>query len=57
MFTIMLIEDDETLSQEVKERLSQWSYNVVGVVDFGNVFEEFTVSKPDLVIIDIQLPK
>ncbi|TMN22956.1 response regulator transcription factor [Lentibacillus cibarius] len=57
MFTIMLIEDDETLSQEVKERLSQWSYNVVGVVDFGNVLEEFTVSKPDLVIIDIQLPK
>ncbi len=57
LFTIMLIEDDETLSQEVKERLSQWSYNVVGVVDFGNVLEEFTVSKPDLVIIDIQLPK
>ncbi|RYG71506.1 response regulator transcription factor [Lentibacillus lipolyticus] len=57
MFTIMLIEDDETLSQEVKERLSQWSYNVVGIVDFDNVLEEFTVNKPDLVIIDIQLPK
>ncbi|WP_240377175.1 response regulator transcription factor [Bacillus piscicola] len=57
MFTIMLVEDDETLFQEVKDRLSQWSYRVDGVMDFGNVLEEFTENKPDLVIIDIQLPK
>ncbi len=53
----MLVEDDETLFQEVKDRLSQWSYRVDGVMDFGNVLEEFTENKPDLVIIDIQLPK
>lgn len=57
VFTIMLIEDDQTLFQEVKERLTQWSYKVAGVTNFSNVFQEFTEIKPDLVIIDIQLPK
>lgn len=53
----MLIEDDQTLFEEVKERLTQWSYQVQGVQDFSNVLQEFTEIKPDLVIIDIQLPK
>ena len=53
----MLIEDDATLFSEIKERLAQWSYNVYGVQDFDQVFQEFTAIKPDLVIIDIQLPK
>ncbi|MFD2043469.1 response regulator transcription factor [Ornithinibacillus salinisoli] len=57
MFKIMLIEDDTTLFQEIKERLSQWSYHVQGISDFAHVIEEFTTNKPDLVIIDIQLPK
>ncbi|AXI01355.1 DNA-binding response regulator [Sporosarcina sp. PTS2304] len=57
MFTILLIEDDITLFEEVKERLTQWSYEVVGIQDFSNVLQEFTHSKSDLVIIDIQLPK
>ncbi|WP_020154347.1 response regulator transcription factor [Caldibacillus debilis] len=57
MFKILLIEDDATLFQEIKERLSQWSYDVRGIRDFGRVMEEFSEIKPDLVIIDIQLPK
>ncbi|WP_114495482.1 response regulator transcription factor [Fontibacillus phaseoli] len=57
MFKIMLIEDDITLFHEIKERLVQWSYDVYGVKDFSKVLQEFTDFKPDLVIIDIQLPK
>lgn len=57
LFTIMLIEDDQTLFEEIKERLTQWSYSVAGIEDFANVVQEFTEIKPDLVIIDIQLPK
>lgn len=34
-----------------------WSYEVFGIGDFSRVLEEFTEIKPDLVIIDIQLPK
>ncbi|NQD69037.1 response regulator transcription factor [Bacillus haikouensis] len=57
MFRILLIEDDTTLFNEIKNRLSQWQYQVQGIEDFGRVMEEFSVFKPDLVVIDIQLPK
>ena len=57
MFKILLIEDDVTLFREIQERLGQWSYDVCGVKDFHNVMDTFTNLKPELVIIDIQLPK
>ncbi|MFC7371452.1 response regulator transcription factor [Fictibacillus iocasae] len=57
MFKLLLIEDDATLFSEIQDRLQQWSYAVHGIQDFGNVLQEFTTVKPDLVIIDIQLPK
>ncbi|MFB6466339.1 response regulator transcription factor [Cytobacillus sp. Hz8] len=57
MFKLLLIEDDRTLFQEIKERLSGWSYDVYGIHDFSKVLEEFSTIKPDLVIIDVQLPK
>jgi OmpR family two-component system bacitracin resistance response regulator BceR len=53
----LLIEDDTTLFHEIRDRLSQWSYDVYGINDFSKVIQEFTDIKPDLVIIDIQLPK
>lgn len=56
LFKILLVEDDKTLFQEIKERLSQWSYEVYGVSNFHHVISDFTVIKPDLVILDIQLP-
>jgi len=57
LFKILIIEDDKTLFREVKERLGQWSFNVSGVHDFHNVMESFAAFQPDLVIIDVQLPK
>ncbi|HEY4554493.1 MAG TPA: response regulator transcription factor [Bacillaceae bacterium] len=57
MFKLLLIEDDVTLFKEIKERLSSWSYDVYGIKDFSRVLQEFVEVKPDLVIIDIQLPK
>lgn len=57
MFKILLIEDDATLFQEIKERLSQWDYEVHGITDFDQVMKAFTSVAPDLVIIDIQLPR
>lgn len=57
MFKLLLIEDDATLFHEIKDRLSQWSYDVYGITDFSKVLQEFTDIKPDLVVIDIQLPK
>ncbi|MBM7654379.1 response regulator transcription factor [Neobacillus cucumis] len=57
MFKLLLIEDDEILFNEIKERLAGWSYDIYGIDDFSQVMQEFTRVKPDLVIIDIQLPK
>lgn len=57
MFKLLLIEDDASLFHEIRDRLTGWSYDVYGISDFGNVMQEFTAIKPDLVIIDIQLPK
>lgn len=57
LFKLMLIEDDETLFKEIKDRFTQWSYDVYGIEDFGLVMEQFIAIKPDLVVIDIQLPK
>ncbi len=57
LFKLLLIEDDVTLFNEIRDRLSQWSYEIYGITNFGHVMEEFTATKPHLVIIDIQLPK
>lgn len=57
LFKLLLIEDDASLFDEIQDRLSQWSYEVFGIHDFNNVMDEFISVKPDLVIIDIQLPK
>jgi len=57
LFTLLLIEDDVCLFNELKERLEQWSYDVHGVSDYAQVMKDFTHVEPDLVIIDIQLPK
>lgn len=57
MVKLLLIEDDKILFNEIKDRLTSWSYEVYGITDFNKVIEDFIEIKPDLVIIDIQLPK
>src|SRR5690606_36015045 len=57
MFKLLIIEDDWTVFQELKDRLTQWSYDVYGIDDFNHVMDTFQKVNPELVIIDIQLPK
>lgn len=54
---ILLVEDDNTLFQELKKELEQWDFNVVGVKDFSHVMETFETFNPEIVILDVQLPK
>lgn len=56
MFKLLLIEDDATLFQEIRERLTAWGYEVHGVEHFGQVMQDYARISPDLVLIDIQLP-
>lgn len=57
MTKIFIIEDDRTLMDELKERFQEWDYKVFGVTDFSNVMQDFVEVEPELVIIDITLPK
>lgn len=54
--TIFIIEDDTLLLDALKDGLSQWSYRVGYPSDFSKVIEDFIALRPQLVIIDIQLP-
>ncbi|MFJ7953257.1 response regulator [Lysinibacillus sp. NPDC096418] len=53
---VLLIEDDPSIFDMIKERFSQWSLETVGPQNFQKVMDDFIKAKPQLVLIDIQLP-
>ena len=57
MYTILLVEDDRPLADAMKSQLEAYGYEVVCVKDFDRVPEEFASASPDLVLLDIMLPK
>lgn len=54
---ILLIEDDIKLKKYIKEYLQAYDYSVCTLEDFDSVMEEVEVLKPDLILLDINLPK
>lgn len=56
MYRIMMVEDDPIISQEVKNFLEQWGYQVNLTADFQNVLEQFIQDEPQLVLLDVTLP-
>ena len=56
MRKIMLIEDDVSIFNLLKEKFHLWSFEVIGPTDFQQVLPSFLEQKPELVMIDIQLP-
>lgn len=52
----MIIEDDVQLREQMSQILSAYGYHIEAVQDFNKVEEQFLVSKPDLVVLDINLP-
>lgn len=54
---ILIVEDDMAIFESLKERLEQWSFRVTGPDDFHDVMGPFLKEQPQLVILDIQLPK
>ncbi len=57
MYRIMLIEDDVSLAKAMKKQLEAYGNRVVLINDFDRVTEEFKAAQPDLVLLDIMLPK
>lgn len=56
MYKIMIIEDDIGLREQMKQILIGYNYQVEMVQNFNKVEEQFLKSKPDLIILDINLP-
>ncbi|MGG0664585.1 response regulator transcription factor [Viridibacillus arvi] len=55
-FNIMIVEDEQKISQMIEENLIKWGYDVFSVKDFQKVEEEYLSVKPHLVLLDINLP-
>ena len=55
-YTILIVEDDDTIARLVSDRLSRWGMETVVVEDFSAVLDTFVKVQPHLVLLDISLP-
>lgn len=53
---LMIIEDDAALAGALCEALAKWHYEAFWVRQFDNLLQEFINEKPQLVLLDINLP-
>ena len=56
MNKIMIVEDDESISSELKELLQNSGYQAVVLQDFNNSLNEILRVAPDLLLLDINIP-
>ncbi|WP_175639237.1 response regulator transcription factor [Metabacillus schmidteae] len=56
MQKIMIVEDDPKISDHLKKHIEKYGYEVTTVIDFDHVMDEFYRTKPQLVLLDINLP-
>lgn len=56
MYKIMIIEDEEKISNIIKESLEKWGFKTYTIRKFNAVFEEFLHINPHLVLMDVNLP-
>lgn len=56
MKTIMIVEDEKTIRDELKELLETSGYKVIVLNQFNNLLEDVLNSKFDLLLLDINLP-
>lgn len=53
---ILIVEDDETLAEEITGFLGKWGYETKAAKNFGDIADEFMKYSPHLVLMDINLP-
>ena len=56
MFKIIIVEDDKELREELKIFIEKHGYNVEMLEKFDNTIEDSLNVKPDLILLDINLP-
>lgn len=56
MQKIMIVEDDPKIASYLRSYMEKYNYDVVEVTDFSNIVDLFLQEKPDLILLDINLP-
>ncbi|MGK0552814.1 two-component system response regulator SapR [Enterococcus faecalis] len=56
MSKIMIVEDEKTIRDLIREELQKWQFETFGVTEFHAVLEDFQREEPQLVLLDINLP-
>ncbi|MDL2317584.1 response regulator transcription factor [Eubacteriales bacterium OttesenSCG-928-A19] len=56
-YSILIVEDDGTIAELLRESLERWGFQAVCVEDFGDVLGTFRRETPHLVLLDISLPR
>lgn len=56
MYKIMIVEDEEKISNIVKSSLEKWGFQAYCSENFEDIFQEFVRESPQLIIMDINLP-
>ncbi len=55
--TILVVEDDKTLLDVLKYNLNKEGYNIITAIDGDQALEAARSQKPDLIVLDIMLPR
>lgn len=56
MDKIYIIEDDQTIRNEIVQALKKWNFQADWVRDFQTIDYEIKQQSPDLIMMDITLP-
>lgn len=56
MNKIMIIEDDPKIAEYLATYLEKYNYQVTVVEEFDKIIDTFQLAKPDLVLLDVNLP-
>ncbi len=57
IFKIMVLEDNELIRNEIYNLLNKSGYEAIKIMDFKEVAKEVKDHSPDLILLDVNLPK
>ncbi|MHB7978512.1 DNA-binding response regulator [Clostridium sporogenes] len=56
-YKIMIIEDDKNIAKLLGEHIEKYGYEALVAKDFEKILEIFEMEKPNLILLDVNLPK
>jgi len=53
---VMIVEDDKAIRELLAEALKRWNFDVVALETFEHILEDFLRERPQIILLDINLP-